>query len=606
MAADPIVYCLQELTDYDQFERLCTDLMRLDAYPQIEPLGGSQDRGRDALHVSRATGRTTVFAYSVREDWRPKLEEDATKIRTHRHPCDELAFLTTASVTTHQRDEAVAYVRREFGWQLELYEVERLRSMLNTRHGALLARFPQIFTPGLFPDLVPGLGPEVRDAVVVDYADADRVLAFWLSRRLTLAGYRVWCRGLRLLGGEAEAEAEERAVRNHATRVLALYSRAALANTDAVQRRAVAFTLGRERRTELVIPLLAEALSPDELDRHARAVTAIPFHAGWGDGLRRVFQKLAAVDCPRPVDNGRQLALGSIDTQVGVTPGPEPVLSNCFPAERIPGVVHRFRADRAIDDDEFCEISSRWATRRTDPHTYLSFHQPPAAVTAGLSLRPAGGASWQDLASVDGIHSADLVSELICRAMLVRGVERGMRRSPDGWEVHFPHTLLPNGRLAYQPPVGRRTWLAASGTRTYWRPTGSEQYRYALGASFAVKRDILPGYCVLLRVRVRITDARGESLPPRSANARRRRLSGGWYNEEWLARTLALAQFLAGGGPHISVGAGVEQLQVCAHPARWDVAAGIDETLLPPRARRFAARPAGTAPEDGDGTAATA
>lgn len=27
MAADPVIYCLQELTDYQQFERLCSDVM---------------------------------------------------------------------------------------------------------------------------------------------------------------------------------------------------------------------------------------------------------------------------------------------------------------------------------------------------------------------------------------------------------------------------------------------------------------------------------------------------------------------------------------------------------------------------------------------------
>jgi hypothetical protein len=69
MAADPIVYCLEQLTDYDQFERLCHDLMALDGYRGIEPLGGSKDKGRDAIHVAASTnGAVTVFAYSVRED----------------------------------------------------------------------------------------------------------------------------------------------------------------------------------------------------------------------------------------------------------------------------------------------------------------------------------------------------------------------------------------------------------------------------------------------------------------------------------------------------------------------------------------------------------
>ena len=30
MAADPIVYCLEHLTDYTEFERLCHELMALE------------------------------------------------------------------------------------------------------------------------------------------------------------------------------------------------------------------------------------------------------------------------------------------------------------------------------------------------------------------------------------------------------------------------------------------------------------------------------------------------------------------------------------------------------------------------------------------------
>jgi hypothetical protein len=32
-------------------------------------LGGFSDKGRDAVHVNRLDGVTTIFRYSVREDW---------------------------------------------------------------------------------------------------------------------------------------------------------------------------------------------------------------------------------------------------------------------------------------------------------------------------------------------------------------------------------------------------------------------------------------------------------------------------------------------------------------------------------------------------------
>jgi hypothetical protein len=65
MGANVTIYCLEELTDYLQFERLCHDLMALEGYKDIEPLGGFSDKGRDAILVDNS--RNTIFAYSVRK-----------------------------------------------------------------------------------------------------------------------------------------------------------------------------------------------------------------------------------------------------------------------------------------------------------------------------------------------------------------------------------------------------------------------------------------------------------------------------------------------------------------------------------------------------------
>jgi hypothetical protein len=53
VAADLLVYCIEQVTDYGQFERLSHDLMALNGYRNIEPLGGSKDKGRDALHTDK-------------------------------------------------------------------------------------------------------------------------------------------------------------------------------------------------------------------------------------------------------------------------------------------------------------------------------------------------------------------------------------------------------------------------------------------------------------------------------------------------------------------------------------------------------------------------
>src|SRR5687767_14522551 len=151
MAANPLIYCLEQLTDYTQFERLCHDLMALDGYRNIEPLGGHKDKGRDAIHVdASANGRITIFAYSVREDWRKKLDEDSATIRKHDHACQRLVFLSTSSFSAGERDNAIEAIRTTYGWDLDLYGLERLRIMLTTTHHQLVAQHPQIFCPPFF------------------------------------------------------------------------------------------------------------------------------------------------------------------------------------------------------------------------------------------------------------------------------------------------------------------------------------------------------------------------------------------------------------------------------------------------------------------------
>ena len=145
MGANVTIYCLEKITDYLQFERLCHDLMALEGYKDIEPLGGFSDKGRDAVHVDKT--KNTVFAYSVREDWKVKLIEDAGKIRKHGHDCDDLVFITTAEFSASARDQAVKEIKEDFGWKLKLYGAERLRILLEINHPKVRENHPQIFPP---------------------------------------------------------------------------------------------------------------------------------------------------------------------------------------------------------------------------------------------------------------------------------------------------------------------------------------------------------------------------------------------------------------------------------------------------------------------------
>ena len=192
MGADPIVYCLEQVTDYGQFERLCNDVMTAEGYDNLEPLGGSGDKGRDAIRICRTNpDDITIFAYSVREDWRTKLKLDANRIIEVGHNCQNLVFCCTAHYNANERDDAVNFILEEYGWRLELYGIERFRNLLSSKHERILSKHPQIFTPPFFPRAGGQPLSYSPDFVIIDFFDEDEALASWLARKLKLHGYAI-------------------------------------------------------------------------------------------------------------------------------------------------------------------------------------------------------------------------------------------------------------------------------------------------------------------------------------------------------------------------------------------------------------------------------
>lgn len=147
MPADLLTYQLENITDYIGFESLCHDLMALCGYSEIEPLGKFKDKGRDAIHVAYKKGgqkQTTIFCYSLQDDWEKKLKQDLQKIKNKGFHCDSVVFITTANIG-NKRDILISYVREKYGWELEIYGLERLRVMLDGCYKKVKKRHLNLF-----------------------------------------------------------------------------------------------------------------------------------------------------------------------------------------------------------------------------------------------------------------------------------------------------------------------------------------------------------------------------------------------------------------------------------------------------------------------------
>ena len=233
MPADPIVYCLERLTDYRQFERLASDVMAAAGYPEIEPIGGTGDGGRDALHTCQHNGETTIFTYSVRSDWQTKIRSDCKRIDELGHTVDRIVFVSAQVMGASQKDKVRNELTNQYGWEIEYFDIERLRVLFSGPLQHLISKHGSIFVPPWFGRR----GGEIvtnkqLDLVLVDHVPSDHAFASWLFRRFSAAGYSVWCFGLAPLSGENADASVQTLIRLRAVAYLPVLSSKSLNDVE--------------------------------------------------------------------------------------------------------------------------------------------------------------------------------------------------------------------------------------------------------------------------------------------------------------------------------------------------------------------------------------
>ena len=578
MAANLTTYCLERVTDYLAFEQLCHDLMSLDGYSAIEPLGGSSDKGRDAIHVSESN-KTSIFAYSVREDWRAKLAEDTEKVYKHQHACDEFVFITTAKVTAPQRDEAVEYIQNEFGWQLKLYDIERLRILLDARHPEIKKLYPGIFSPD-FPTGQDRIGDSTKqDHLFISSVDEDGIFADWLTRKLTAEGYRVWCERFQLLGGEIFPDDIDDAITNQTFRFISLYSRASLKNPEVMRQRSLAVNIGNERKQDFLIPLDVDGVDQTQLDHITRTLKFIPFQYNWADGLKQLLEKLESVNCPRFLPNARRIAAEAFLKNDVLSHEEETLYSNCFRVQQIPKVIYRFKAKNRIPKELLGTLKFEWSYREVDPYTFLSFHEPPISIMKEYGITKNGGGLWREMKKkLHGVWPFHVASELIRKSLIVKCHQKGLQYCTETNQLYFPADLVKGNRLYFTRPEDSETHVVACGRRKH--PTGGE-YLYFLAPVFYVRQDLFDDFTMIMRIRVRLSSLEGVPFTTkRTVDSRRKYLCKNWWNRDWFNRVLAVSQFLESGG-NITIGEHRdEQIIIEKDPLLLRIPIGINEELL--------------------------
>lgn len=576
MSPDPITYCLERVSDYREFERLCSAFLAEAGYPEIEPLGGTGDGGRDAV-VRGATARpTTVFAYTVRADWLTKLRSDCARIKQMGHAPSTLVFVCTQALSATENDGAYRMVATDFGWRLDLFDIERLRANLVGKQRHLIAQHPSIFTPPFFPQRGGVSLTGAHDILVIDHVDSDHAVATWLARRLSLAGHQTWCRGTAPLVGEDPDETIRQLQETRAAQYLPILSTSSLANRGFVERCALAAA-----RSGFVIPCSVLQQVDDRIPSRLEKIAPADFGNTWDGGLRSVMAKLASLGVTPALDatRGSQIALRDfLPTRVTVA-SPERVFANDF-SLRLPRSMLVYDLRFPLTEAEERRLRPKWAFATVNAYQLVAFDLLAEDVAAEIIATRETDFAWRETAQRGEKRTVDLAKQLAWRSLDVACASKHLEYC-DSRKVYF---FPPSDAGGWVQPIrhvdGRKTTVNLTGMRTKGYGENASPFFYQLAPRFSVRADVGDAWTMSLSVYVRTTTLAGVPFEGKEIGRRRKIVGKSWWNQQWLARLLGVVQALETALGEIRIGEGHRAVVMSTAPLEWQCPVGIDVLAL--------------------------
>ncbi len=421
----------------------------------------------------------------------------------------------------------------------------------------------------------------MRDHLFISYATEDWPFVEWLALRLTAEGYKVWCDRLKLRGGESYPRDIDKAIKDRTFRFLTVLSSHSLKKPNPLKERTLALNLAKERNENFVVPINLDGLSASDLDWMVSDLTFVPFHLSWAEGLAQLLTLLDECKAPRELTDGRSIAASWFEAREYVVRNEERLWANVAEILEFPKDIYRYEMETFFSDEQSLDLLKLWPHFREGSSIFWSFDYPPGELIEKYRLRLRGKIEdWESAKSVD-IGVRQVAVRVFNESLKSQCLARGLRVTQDGSLCYFPDCFAPHNRVTFQNYDGGRTWVRAVGVRNFKTLTGRESCRYHLAPDMRVWLDHEIGNLVQIRVRLFLTTLGGVPLEEKPALRRRKRICRAWWNYEWLARTQAILQFLAGGAPSIQIGKREPQRMIVSkEPLIAGIGYGLDESLL--------------------------
>jgi len=442
----------------------------------------------------------------------------------------------------------------------------------------LVAKHPAIFCPPYFSQRGGLSIAESFDTLIIDHIESDHALATWLSRRLSLEGYQTWCFGTAPLAGEDADSSVRQLIQSRGVKYLPVLSPAAVADRGFMDRCGAAGS-----REDFVMPCWTSDLQVEfSRGRLAQTVPA-RFDRGWAVGLAQVLEYLKSSGVPLSDDpaRGRAVALRAYMPEPVTKPEPESIFANVFSAS-VPRSLMLTDLSRPLTDAEIMSLRDKWPFVVSTPLQLLSFDRPPPGRIPFLERSPGESTfteyAWEQRLSRKGDNTLNVVKDLIRRCLHIACVGAGLKWC-DRREL-FYYSEEKHGNQRFTHVDGRETRVTLNGERQYGRGERASKFRYQLSPTFGIGRDESAQWWITLRVYVRVTDMAGTPFEEKDIVRRRKAVTKGWWNKEWLARVLGVMQALRNDGTEIVVGTQQHALRVSTTPLQWKCPIAIDYKVL--------------------------
>lgn len=578
MSADSIIYCLERVTDYRGFERFCSALLVCAGYPSLDPLGGTGDGGRDAIVRNDDLGRKICFAFTVRSDWRAKLASDCKRVQEEGHNPEIFVFVCTEAISASQKDIAYQQVADSYGWTLDLFDLERIRVLLAGSQRHLIAQHPGIFTPPFFPQLGGQSIAASSDTLIIDHVEADHAVAAWLSRRLSLAGFRTWCVGTAPLAGENADETIRRLTTTRASHYLPFISLASLADSMFVERCTIAAT-----REDFVLPCCTFDASQSDIGIPSRIarLNLADFKNGWSIGLASVLARLSSLGVQPSLDTerGRQIALRDFLPTRVTAAKPEPVYANVFPLHLPEGMLV-FDLEKPLIEEDTLPLRQRWAFVKLNELRLIAFMHPPEGSIPATKVKRTPEFLWRSFSIRDGKKTVDVAKELARRSLEVACAQKELKFCTNRKVFYFPWSDNKEWNQKIEHVDGRLTTVQLTGKVTKGWGERASQFRYQLSPSFQPQRDADGTWTIVVKVYVRVTTLDGTVFEGKEIGRRRKVVTKSWWNNKWLARLLGVVQALQTSQGKITIGEANRAVIIGTQPLTWQCPVGLDVLAL--------------------------